>query len=112
MRAVEQSNIVNGQKIHNNELNMQQAIYQQDEFKRQLNEARIMVKKREDEISQLQETVLLQEGQKLREIESLNDKLIEVKEANSHLSQLYEAQIADLKHRLINDKKKTEQQAD
>jgi hypothetical protein len=48
----------------------------------------------------------------LREIESLNDKLVEVKEANSHLAQLYEAQIADLKHRLINDKKKTEQQAD
>jgi len=30
---------------------MQQAIYLQDEHKRQLNEARIMVKKREDEIS-------------------------------------------------------------
>ena len=71
-----------------------------------------MVRKREDEIVGLQESLLLNEGQKLRDIESLNEKLVEVKEANSHLASLYEAQVVELKHRLINDKKKTEQQAD
>jgi hypothetical protein len=50
-----------------------------------------MVRKREDEIVGFQESLLLNEGQKLRDIESLNEKLVEVKEANSHLASLYEA---------------------
>ena len=52
------------------------------------------------------------EGAKIRELDALHDKVNEIKEANGHLSHLYEAQIGELRQRLVVDKKKTETQAD
>lgn len=51
---------------------------------------RACLKKRDQEISDLQESHLLLEGSKIRDIDALHGKVEDIREANSHLTQLYE----------------------
>jgi chromosome segregation ATPase len=100
------------QKFHTADMRVQEAVYGLEEQRRQATEARAQIRKREDEVHELQETLLMAEAQKVREIEDLRVKLDEVREANGHLSTMYESQIVELRNRLVTDKKKTEGQAD
>ena len=94
-------------KAHASDAKAQEAHYAAEEAKRLFQDARHEVTRLTQDKADLQSQLVLTEAQKLHSLDALSMRVAELRDSNSYLAQLYEAQITDLKARLIQDGKRT-----
>lgn len=99
------------QSLHSADIKRQEALFSAEELRKVLADARASVKAKEAELADLHGALLEAERAKFREVEDLRAQVEEVRESNGHLVQLFEAQVLELRAKLVA-KGKSEAQAD
>ncbi|TNV88004.1 hypothetical protein FGO68_gene12191 [Halteria grandinella] len=112
LKHLESIHLMNEHKAHSADSKAQEIHYALENCKTQLQEARHEITRLTQDKADLQSQLVLTEAQKLHSLDALNMRVNELRDSNSYLSQLYEAQIGELKARLMAEGKRTPQQAD